>query len=62
MPDLMELILRDLPGYVYDPNMQRVEWLNSLVASIWTPVTNAVEVELRKVSGSVGSDEINEDR
>ena len=22
MPDLMQLILRDLPGYVYDPNMQ----------------------------------------
>ena len=50
MPDLMQLILRDLPGYVYDPNMQRVEWLNSLVNAIWTPVTNAVEVELRKVS------------
>ena len=26
-----------------------MEWLNSLVNAIWTPVTNAVEVELRKV-------------
>ena len=47
--NLLQLILDQLPGYVYDPQMQRCEWLNLFLVGIWPGLSEAVCTQVKSV-------------